>query len=175
MEKNLFAEQIVVRENSASVVIKKLVCISLCAALLVIAANIPVLASFLPILCAGLVLITIALVRSFNLEYEYTLAEGEFSVDVIRGKSSRARKIALSLSRVTEFVPAADARAEELAKSASDRFDFSSSPKASGRVSLIADSDSGRIFLIIEPNEKMYSHIVSSLPASVRMSVKDNA
>ncbi len=174
MEQNHFAEQIVARGIEKTTIFKKLAVAIICSVILIIVSSIPALITFMPILCVGLVAIAIALVRSFNIEYEYTFAEGEFSVDVIRGKSRRTRKLTLPLSRVTSFIRASDASAKELCDAASQRFDFSSSPNADGRFALLADSENGRISVIIEPNEKMYSHIVSSLPGSVRMSIKDN-
>ncbi len=174
MEQNLFAEQIVSRKTDKATIFKKLATLLAFGIIFFIVSSIPALMPFMSILCIGILFIAIVTVRSFNLEYEYILAEGEFSVDVIRGKSRRARKLTISLSRTIAFLPSADPRAAELSKNASRRFDFSSADGASGTMALLADSQNGQVFLIIEPNEKMYSHIVSALPGSVRMSLKNN-
>ncbi len=174
MENNIFAEQIVAARSSASVVLKKLLAVLVCVCLIVILSKIPSLSSLIPVICAGLLLIAVALVRSFNVEYEYTLSGDDFSVDIIRGRTNRKTKLSVSLSRVSALVSAADPRAGELKKEASRRLDFSSSPDASRRVAILCDTDTERVFFIIEPNEKMYSHITAALPAAVRMSLKNN-
>lgn len=86
---------------NGSGVMKKMLLIVGCIVLLVLSSLVyPFLMGFGGLVFAGIIYATYILFRNLNEEYEYIFTNGEVDIDVIRGKSSRKRKICIKPSGV---------------------------------------------------------------------------
>ena len=111
--------------------------------------------SLFPVFGAGWGMIV--LLRRLDLEFEYTLTNGEMDVDKIMGRRSRKRLFTVDCRSFDILAPYKEEYRNEIeSRSITSRIDVSSHSQAPGRWFAVYNAKDGvRTLLIFEPNEKM--------------------
>ncbi len=175
---DVFCEQLVLRKKSAAESIYKYGVIALAAMLIVFLVVFGVtffagsalgVLIFIPLLAAvGVFYLAKKMYGALDIEFEYSLTNGQFDIDKIINRNDRKRMITFECAEVERF----------------DKFDSSvSTDNYSTRIfAANADSDSlyyfvvnsqdnGKTIVIIEPNEKVLNGIKHAIPRQMSIEV----
>ncbi len=106
--------------------------------------------------------------KSLNIEYEYSLTNGEFDIDKITGRSKRKHMYSFKLNSVEEF----GHYKIDKEKFAERKFDFRVSPANLNEDGLyycvVRDSQHGVGLIVLQPNDKMKDAMRIFIPRQVQ-------
>ena len=152
---DVFVEHMIARRPTAAVLAQKAL-IAL-AALAVATLSLFFLGPFALIFVFGAGWGMIILIRRLDLEFEYSITNGEMDVDKIMGRRSRKRLFSVDCRTFDILAPCKDEyRGEAESQTITRRIDVSSHIQSPGRWFAVFNSKDGvRTLLIFEPSEKM--------------------
>lgn len=104
-----------------------------------------------------------------NVEFEYSLSNGELTIDTIFGQQKRKHLVELNIrERVELIAPVTEEFSSELNRTASAVYDASSSPNALGRYFINAKGETGLTRIFFEPDEKLLQALRRCAPSKVK-------
>ena len=104
-----------------------------------------------------------------NIEYEYSLSNGELSVSAIYGQQKRKDLMEIPLREKLEILaPVNNDFRDELQRNVAKTHDFASSPNANNRYFMIVSGEQGLEKIFFEPDEKMLKAIRRVVPSKVK-------
>ena len=110
----------------------------------------------------------IKLIKGINVEYEYSITNHEFDIDVIKGKSTRKHITTINLNNCHYFGNIYDPQTiSEMNKQTPDKTYYFVSDRASKNLfatDVLSRKDNSKIRVIIEPNEEMAKYIRMANP-----------
>lgn len=160
----VFVEQIIKRKTSL-----KGVCLRMLAVLLVLAGLISVL--FLGVLgftiTALLVYVAYLIFNQTSIEYEYSLLNGEMTIDKIMGQNKRKHVTELDIKQAEIIAPA---YSDDIISRINGikTFDYSSGFRNDGRYSMILYDGKERIQVLFDPNENIIEAMYTMRPSIVK-------
>lgn len=106
------------------------------------------------------------LIKSQNLEFEYSYTNGELDIDKIMGRRRRQHILSVRVRTFDIFAPmTAEFEREFTSNTIIHTEDVSSSPKAPNRwFAKYVDNEGRTTLLIFEPNERMIAAIAGMIP-----------
>lgn len=170
-----FFEQIIVRKNTSVEKLIKILTIvlgSLAVVLMLLLSFFRALGSLSFLLvplafgCAVLIYFT---VKNMYIEYEYSITNGSFDIDRIKGKSKRERMVSLECSNFEEF-----GIYNESAKNSLQNREFGGKVFAANKDSdnlfyaVVRHSKIGTVFIVIEPDDRVKSALKKFVPRQVQ-------
>ncbi|MBQ0083917.1 MAG: hypothetical protein KBS52_04050 [Clostridiales bacterium] len=114
-------------------------------------------------LIVALIYGTIALVKQFFTEYEYSITNGTVDIDKIIAKSRRKRIISFEVSEIIRTARVSDAGI----KNAADKV-FVCGNKGENACYILAKKGAAKAAILIEPNERFKAAIIESAPKNMR-------
>jgi hypothetical protein len=152
---DVFVEHLIARRPTIAVFAQK--ALIAFAALVIATLSLYFLGSFAMVFVFGAGWGMIILLRRLDLEFEYSITNGEMDVDKIMGRRSRKRLFTVDCRSFDILAPCKDEyRGEVESQTITRRIDVSSHPQSPGRwFAVYSAKDGVRTLLIFEPNEKM--------------------
>lgn len=158
----IFVEQIVKRKTGISVVLMRVfsIIVLIMVFLLMIMLNLGILAFTIEIL---IIYGEYMLWCYTSIEYEYSLVNGEFSVDKIMGQRKR-KNIANYEIKDAEVI--APINSEQVIRGSMNAIvkDYSTGRKSEGVYAMIISNNDGKTKVVIEPNEKVIDALYHCRP-----------
>ncbi|MEG1874956.1 MAG: hypothetical protein RR185_05240 [Angelakisella sp.] len=166
---DVFVEKLVTRKLGGKELAVKLGAIALVLVLGVVAFLVPVLQMVAPIILVGAGWLGWMAWSRSSVEYEYSLSNGELTIDGIFGQQKRKSVITVSLRERMEFMaPVSNDYSDELNRTVSKTMDVSSASNAPGRWFMNVKGESGLIRIFFEPDEKLASAMRRAAPSKVK-------
>ncbi len=110
--------------------------------------------------------------KRMNLEYEYSITNGDFDIDRILGKSKRDRIISTNCSDFEEFGIYDEKAKEKLSHREFDSKVMAANLKEEGLYyAVVSHKTAGRVLIVIEPNERLVSALKKFIPRTVQNDV----
>lgn len=127
---------------------------------------------FIPIEIALVIYAVYRIITSMNVEFEYSVTNGDLDIDKIVSKRKRKKIIRMKLRDVEYFAPFDD----EHIKVAEDRsinkvIDASGSLDAPGLYFAIYYNNSEKVCLLFEPTDEMIKNFANYIPRSLNHSI----
>ena len=129
-------------------------------------AILPVMSFLVPALWALCFYLSIKVIMSRNVEFEYLLTDSDLDIDKIINKSRRKRVISVYRKEILVMAPVGSANLPSDWETYT-KVDASSSPDAPDAYVLIVQQDSGKKAIIFCPTEKMLETITMRNPRKV--------
>lgn len=172
---DVFFEQIVVRRLRGSEKVLKMLTLIfgvLAILLLVFLTFLQALGVFsfilLPLAFGAGVLLFFQLRNTF-IEYEYSITNGSFDIDRIKGKRKRERMVTVECSEFEEFGEYNDAVAENFKNRDFGGSVFAANRSDEGLYYIVARHKKfGSVFIVIEPDERIKTALAKFIPRSVQ-------
>ena len=105
----------------------------------------------------------VKLLKGINVEYEYSITNHEFDIDVIRGKSTRKHITTINLNACKYFGKVSNPKTIlEMANTTPDKTYYFVGDKTSSNLyvtDVLSRKDNSKIRVFIEPNEQMAEYI----------------
>ena len=169
---DIFAEQLIKKIPSKEDKIKKITILSgsvvLCGILIATAWAISFYYLFFALaLCIGVIIAAIFLINNMNIEYEYSVTNGEFDIDKIISQKSRKSFLSVKVSEFTEY-----GRYNDLVAEPDENLTFILACDGTGKGYWYADFRSGKYGksrLIFSPDEKIRNAIKPYLSPTLKM------
>ncbi|MBQ9985876.1 MAG: hypothetical protein IJP38_06165 [Oscillospiraceae bacterium] len=160
METNSYPRQFVKKKSSSKDFLKKAFLLVLLAIILIFVAlsELPEYAGLA--VAIGSVFVFTALLRNVAAEYEYSVRDDLFYVDVLYGVSKRRTEFSIDISHITEVLRP-DSERFELLYTSCDTLDFSSCETAEGRMCFYCEEDN--LIFIIEPDREIADALVEAV------------
>lgn len=92
-----------------------------------------------------------------DVEYEYTLLNHDMEVDAIYSKSKRKKQLSFDIRQAEIMAPSGSPRLRSFQPAKT--YDFSSGTADKNAYSMMISIDKGLVCIILEPDEKMFSHM----------------
>ena len=170
-----FAEQLVKKEQTSSDAMKKAMIYSLgilltITLLMLVFFSNGIVSFIIVVLAAGTAYGMRSLAMRLNIEYEYTVTNGELDIDKIIAQSKRTRLITVYTRRLTAF----GKYSEDIPESEELTVVLASDNIASHEYYADANhNEHGKVRIIFSPDTKMLSIINIYLPSKLRLSKSD--
>ena len=103
-----------------------------------------------------------------RIEYEYSLSNGELTVDVIYGQQRRKNLLSIPLRELCDIIaPATESYSSEMNSAASRIIDVSSSPSAN-RWFMNLSGEGGCTRVFFEPDERLLAALRRCVPSKIK-------
>ncbi len=164
---DVFVERLIAKKpNAKEILIKAAIILGVAAVFIIAMRYFRMLA---PLLILGAAFGGWVLWTRTNIEYEYSLSNGELTFDVIYGQQKRKKLKEINLrEKVEVLAPVSNDFSDDLNRNVSQNIDYSSSPSASGRYFMIINGEKGFERIFFEPDEKMLKSIRKVIPSKVK-------
>ena len=164
---DVFIERLVARKmGPKEMAIKALIALAVVVLLLVSMMISPI---WVPLLVAVAVAGGWYLWTITNVDYEYSLSNGELTVDAIYGQRRRKNQLEANLrERLELMAPLSPRYQSELSRSCVRVLDAASAPNADGRWFLLLRGENGLTRVIFEPDQRMVDAIRRCAPSKVQ-------
>jgi len=166
--KDIFNEQLVVRQPTKKDLFKKIGLVILLIVILGLLVSLPSLIRFMPYIVVVLIVILVVLFKRMNIEYEYIFTNGELDIDKIINKSKRKSVVSIHVNRFKIMAPIMNKDYEKDLASYTKLYDFSSGQVSESTYGVIYEIGDQRVKMIFEPNEKMFKAIRRYIPKSIK-------
>ena len=104
-----------------------------------------------------------------NVEYEYSLSNGDLTVDAIYGQRRRKNRLEVNLrERLELMAPLSPRYQSELSRACVRVLDVASAPNADNRWFLLLRGENGLTRVIFEPDQRMVDAIRRCAPSKVQ-------
>ena len=109
-------------------------------------------------------------ITSMNVEYEYTVTNGDIDIDQIIGKRKRKRLVSVPHTRIESLFPYSE---QALAGKNFDRIVMVASHKSAVTWCFTYRSKkSGHTLVLFEPNERVFTELFNGLPRLMQMEIE---
>lgn len=166
---DVFIEKLVSRKTGGKELGIKLGAVLIVLVLSVVAFLIPVLQMVAPLVMVGAGWLGWMVWNRSSVEYEYSLSNGELTIDAIYGQQKRKTVLALNLrERMELMAPVSEEYGSELNRTATQTLDVASSPNAIGRWFMNVKGEAGLTRVFFEPDERMITAMHRAAPSKVQ-------
>lgn len=165
---DVFVEKLVTRKLGGKELAVKLGAVMLVLAVAVVTFAIPLLRMVAPLLIVGAGWLGWIIWSRSSVEYEYSLSNGELTVDGIYGQQKRKNIITINVrERMELMAPVNGDYSSELNRQCKV-VDIASSPNASGRWFMIVNGETGPVRVYFEPDERLITAMRRCAPSKVK-------
>lgn len=166
---DVFVEKLVSRRLGGKELLVKLGAVLLVLVVAVLSFTIQFLQIVAPILVVGAGWLGWVLWSRSNVEYEYSLSNGELTIDGIYGQQKRKNVAMVTLRERMELMAPVNADYQnDLNRAAARTLDVASAPNAPGRWFMNVNGETGLLRIFFEPDEKMIAAMRRAAPSKVK-------
>ncbi len=165
LEMDNLIEQLVKRNNTFDMTLKKVGLILATIVVSVVSLMIPVVSAFAILIIAGMIALDVFLFNRMNIEYEYVFFNGSLDIDRIANKASRKRLYSTDLKEVVIVAPTGTQ--ELLGYQHVKVKDFSTHTPGNKTYEMVVPQGAEKIRVIFEPNAEMLQAMKDLAPRKV--------
>ncbi|MEG0752977.1 MAG: hypothetical protein RR461_04035 [Angelakisella sp.] len=166
---DVFIEKLVSRKTGGKELGIKLGAVALVVVAAAVSFMIPFLQMVLPLVLLGVGWVGWKIWNRSSVEYEYSLSNGELTIDAIYGQQKRKTVISIGLrERLELMAPVSEEYGSELSRTATKILDVASAPNAMGRWFMNVKGESGLTRVFFEPDERMVTAMRRCAPSKVQ-------
>lgn len=166
---DVFVERLIQRKMSGKELLIKIGALLLAIILAFVAFTVPVLQLIAPLVLLGAGWLGWIIWSRSSLEYEYSLSNGELTIDCIQGQQKRKHVAEINIrERLDYMAPVSNDHSSELNRQASKTVDVASSSNAPGRWFMNVKGETGLTRVFFEPDEKLVAAIRRCAPSKVK-------
>ncbi len=124
---------------------------------------------------AGVVYLTVVLLRNFNLEYEYIFTNGDLDIDVIKGRTTRKRLTSLHCRSIEIMASERNGKFKNdfASQAISKRFNAVYDASKGGIYHVLYTYDGERLLLTFQPPVKLLAAMQKMNPRNVYLEPED--
>lgn len=165
---DVFVERLITRKTGGKEIGIKLGAVALVLVVGFFGFLIPAISFIAPLLLLGAGWLGWKVWSRSNVEYEYSLSNGELTIDAIYGQQKRKNVTTVSLrERMEIMAPVSPDFQTELSRQATV-LDVASSPNAPGRWFMLVKAETGLTRILFEPDEKLLAAMRRAAPSKVK-------
>ncbi len=167
---DVFVERLVARKLSGLDRLKKLGIVIAIIAVAVISFSIQAISALAPVLIVGACWGGWILMGRTNVEYEYSLSNGELTIDAIYGQSKRKTLVSVVLRENLEIMaPAKSEHKSELTRTVQKEYDVASQKDAPNAWFMMIKGKEGLVRVLFEPDERLINSMRKCAPHKVKV------
>ena len=166
---DVFVERLIARKSSGKDILMKAGIIFGAAILIVASISIPQINFIAPFLAVGAGWGAWMLLGRTNVEFEYSLSNGELTIDAIYGQRKRKNLASVTVrERMEIMAPVSNEYTSELNRQAGKIIDAASMKNAPNRWFMNVKGESGLVRIFFEPDETMITAMRRCAPSKVK-------
>lgn len=166
---DVFVERLITRKLGGKELAVKLGALLLALALAIVTFLIPAISFFAPLIILGAGWLGWIIWSRSSLEYEYSLSNGELTIDCIYGQQKRKHVAEVNLrDRLEYMAPVSSEHNNELNRQANKVLDVASSANAPGRWFMNVKGEAGLTRILFEPDERLVTAMRRCAPSKVK-------
>ena len=169
---DVFVERLVARKSSGTDTLIKIGILAGAVILIFASFSIPAISFLAPFLVVGIGWGAWYLLSKTNVEFEYSLSNGDLTIDAIYGQRKRKTLSSINVRDRMEIMAAVNNNnyTTELNKKAGTTIDAASMKNAPNRWFMNVKGESGLVRIFFEPDEKLVTAMRRCAPSVVKLS-----
>ena len=168
---DVFVERLVARKASGTDMLMKMGLVLGAIVLIALSFMIQAISFLAPVIVVGIGWGAWILFSKTNVEFEYSLSNGELTIDGVYGQRKRKNLISISVrERMEIMAPVSNDYSSELNKQVSNTLDVASMKNAPNRWFMNVKGDTGLVRVFFEPDEKLITAMRKCAPSKVKLS-----